>query len=160
MQYRIKERFWSLGDNFYIENEAGERAYRVKGKVFSWGDKLSFQDAHGEELAFISQKLISLRPKYTISRGGETFAEVTKEFTWLRRKFTLDVPGPNDYTITGSFWEHEFEFVRSGQTVATVSKRLVSLRDSYGVKIAPGEDEVAILCTCIVIDQVLHDDKD
>ena len=33
------------------------------------------------------------------------FAEVIKEFSWFKSKFTLDVPGPNDYTIGGSFWE-------------------------------------------------------
>ena len=71
----------------------------------------------------------------------------------------------NDFTITdvieGSFWEHEFEFNRSGRRVASVSKNYWGWTDSYGVNIIEGEDDVSILCTCIVIDQVLHDgDKD
>ena len=51
---------------------------------------------------------------------------ITKEFTWFKSKFTLDVPGPNDYIITGSFWEHEYHFERQGMTVATVSKKFWS----------------------------------
>jgi len=35
-----------------------------------------------------------------------------------------------------------------------VQKKLWAWRDSYGVEIADGEDEVAILCTCIAIDQI------
>ena len=67
------------------------------------------------------------------------------------------VPGPNDYEITGSFWQHEFSFTRQGREVAQVSKSYWSWTDSYGVQIVDDEDDIAILCTCIVIDQVLHD---
>ena len=114
----------------------------------------------GNELAFISQKLISFKPRYQIIIKGSVFAEVVKEFSWFNKKFTLDVPGPNDYEIDGTFWQHEFEFRRSGRTVATVSKSYWDWTDSYGVKIIDGEDDVSILCACIVIDQVLYDKDD
>lgn len=159
MVYRIRESFWAWGSDFAITDEAGTPRFRVDGKAFSWGDKLSFQDAAGRELAFIRQELFSLRPRYRIERDGQMLAEVVKEFTWFRRKFTLDIPGPNDYVIDGSFWEHEFRFTRLGQEAARVSKSYWALTDSYGVDIADGEDEVMILCACIVIDQVLHDER-
>lgn len=157
MVFRIKEKFWSWGDDFSITDAAGNEAYYVKGKVFSWGDKLSFQNADRQEVAFISQKLMSWKPCYQILINGNVFAEVIKEWTWFNKKFTLDVPGPNDYTIEGSFWAHEFTFNRGGKTVANISKKYWSWTDSYGVDIAEGEDQVSILCACIVIDQVLHD---
>ena len=103
--------------------------------------------------------MMSLMPRYRIMVNGEVFAEVLKEFSWFKQKFTLDVPGPNDYSITGSFWQHEFEFERFGRTVARVSKNHWGWTDSYGVDIIENEDDVSILCSCIVIDQVLHDDN-
>ena len=159
MVYRIKEKFWSWGNDFAITDSEGRKVFFVDGKAFSWGDKLSFQDNDGNELALISQKLLSWKPRYQIIIDGEVFAEVTKEWTWLKKRFMLDVPGPNDYSIEGSFWSHEFTFERSGRTVATVSKKFWSWTDSYGVDIVDGEDEVAVLCACIVIDQVLHDES-
>ncbi len=159
MIYRIKEKFWSIGDEFTITDRDERVCYIVKGKAFSFGDKLSFQDPDDRELAFISQKLLSFKPRYQILINDELFAEVIKEYSWLRKRFTLDVPGPNDYTIEGSFWEHEFEFTRGGRSVARISKKHWSWSDSYGIEIEEGEDELAILCTCIVIDQVLHDDQ-
>ncbi len=159
MIFRIKEKFWAWGNDFAITDAQGQLMYYVDGKAFSWGDKLSFQDANRNELAFISQKLMSWKPRYQIIINGQVFAEVIKEWTWFSKKFTLDVPGPNDYEIEGSFWAHEFTFQRQGRTVATVSKKLWSWTDSYGVDVADGEDEVAVLCACIVIDQVLHDDS-
>lgn len=155
----IKEKFWSWGDDFHISDENGEPVFFIDGQAFSWGDKLSFQDLQGNELAFIEQKLLTFLPKYEIYRNGALFAEVRKEFSWFNKKFTLDVPGPNDYTIEGSFWAHDFRFLRSGDTVATVSKAVWSWTDTYGIDIAEGEDDVSILSACIVIDQVLHDEK-
>jgi len=160
MVYRINEKFWSLGDDFSITDEQGNPCFLVKGKVFSWGDKLSFQDAQGNELAHISQKLLTFLPKYEIYIKGQLFAELKKEFTWLKQKFTLDIPGPNDYEIEGSFWQHEFTFRRQGRVVAEVQKKYFSWTDSYGVDIFEGEDEVSILCACIVIDEILEDQRD
>lgn len=157
MRYVIKEKFWSWGNDFHIYNEAQEPVLFVDGEAFSWGDKLSVQDMQGNELAFISQKLWSFKPKYEIFRNGQLFAEVVKEFTWFNQKFTLDVPGPNDYSVDGSFWLHDYSFTRQGRVVAKVSKEYWTWADTYGIDIVDGEDDVAILCTAIVIDQVLHD---
>lgn len=158
MRFAIKEKFWSWGDEFNIMDDAQRPVFRVVGEVFSWGDKLSFQDMQGNELAYISQILFSWMPKYQIHRNGQLFAEIVKEFSWFKNSFTLDVPGPNDYSIEGSFWQHEYSFQRQGRAVARVSKKFWSWTDTYGIDIIEGEDVVSILCSAIVIDQVLHDE--
>lgn len=152
----MRQKFWALGDTFTIKDAQETEVFRVEGRAFSWGDKLSFQSANGRELAFIKQKLLSLKPKYELYRDGELFAVIVKELSLLKSRFTLDVPGPNDYVIRGSFLEHEFAFERSGAKVATVSKAYFSLTDAYGVEILEGEDEIAVLATCVVIDLVMH----
>ena len=35
-----------------------------------------------------------------------------KEISWFKQKFLLDIPGPNDYSIEGSFWKHDYVFTR------------------------------------------------
>ena len=160
MQYQLRQKILSWGDDFIIRDASGSAVFQVDGKVFSWGDKLSFLDAQtGAELAFIAQKMMSFKPRYQIHRDGALFAEVTKERSWFKTKFTLDVPGPNDYEITGSFWDREYTFERRGRAVATVSKRFFSLSDTYGVDIVDGEDDVTILATCVVVDLICHDEK-
>ena len=160
MKYQMRQKFFSFGDKFMIKDQDGRDVFFVDGKAFSWGDKLSFQDADTrQEIAFIAQKLWSFKPKYEIHRNGVVFAEVIKEFTWFKSKFTLDVPGPNDYEITGSFWQHEYSFSRSGRTVASVSKKMFALTDTYGIDIVSGEDDVAILATAVVVDLVCHDEQ-
>ena len=159
MRYQLKQKIWSWGNDFQINDSNGDPIFRVDGHVFSWGDKLSFQDMQGNELAFISQKLLTFMPKYELYRNGELFAEIIKEFTWFKSQFTLDVPGPNDYEIEGSFWEYEYKFNRSGRNVASVSRAYWSWSDTYGVDIIDGEDDIAILATVVIIDLVCHNDK-
>lgn len=160
MLYKVKQKIWAWSDSFKILDQNDNLAYLVKGKPFSWGENLSFQDVDGRELAKITQKLLSFKPSYEIHKNDSLFAEVIKEFSWFNNKFTLDVPGPNDYEITGSFWGYEYEFTRGGQRVAQVSKSFWSLSDTYGVNIVSGEDDVSILCTVMVVDLVCHDNND
>lgn len=159
MRYMMKDKFWSVGGEYFIKDENETDVYRVRGKAFSWGNKLSFQDMTERELAFISQELWIIGPKYEIYRDGKLFAEVMREPSWIKSRFTLDVPGPNDYSITGSFWQDEYVFERLGREVAWVSKEYWPWRDIYGIDIVEGEDDVTILATCVVIDLVCHGNR-
>ena len=47
-----------------------------------------------------------------------------KEISWFKQKFLLDIPGPNDYSIEGSFWKHDYVFTRKNGVAATVNKGL------------------------------------
>jgi uncharacterized protein YxjI len=157
----MKQRIFAWGDDFTIKDDAGNDAFLVDGRAFSIGHKLSFQDMSGDELAFIRQKLLSWGPSYEISRNGERVATVTKKlFTLFRCRFSVDVPGPDDLEAQGSFLDYDYKFTRGNKTAAEVSKRWFSLRDTYGVDIADGEDDVLILASTVVIDMVCHADKD
>lgn len=160
MRYVMKEKLFALGDDFVIRDDEGREVFYVDGKVLAIGDKLSFRDREGRELARIEKKLLSWGLTYEVYRDGRPYAKVRKSlFTLLRCKFTVDVPGPDDLEARGDFLDHEYTFERGGQTVATVSKRWLSLKDTYGIDIAEGEDEVLILACAVVIDRACHEDE-
>jgi uncharacterized protein YxjI len=161
VRYVMKQKLFSFGDDFYIRDEGGRDVFFVDGKAFSFGDQLSFQDLDGHELAFIKQKLFSWGKTYEIYRGGEVAAVVKKElFTFFRCVFTVDVPGPDDLEARGNFTDHEYAFTRGDRTVATVSKRWFSWTDTYGVDVAPDEDDVLLLASTVVIDMACHPDEE
>ena len=160
MRYVMKQKLFCWGDDFLIKNEAGADVFFVDGRALSLGNKLSFQDLKGNELAFIRQKLLSWGPTYEITRGDELLAVVKKHlFTLFRCQFTVDVPGPDDLEAQGSFLDLEYTFTRGGRTVAAVSKQWFAWKDTYGVDVAQGEDDVLILASTVVIDMICHDDK-
>jgi uncharacterized protein YxjI len=160
VRYLLRERILSWGDDFTITDADGHGAFHVDGRVFSFGDKLSFKDRHGNEVALIDQKLLSIGPQYEIIRGGKVVAVVKKHlFSVLRARFTVDVPGPDDLEARGNFLDHEYTFERGGHDVAHVSKKWLSLSDSYAVDVNEGEDDVLILASAVVIDLVSHPDQ-
>ena len=162
MRYVMKEKIIAWGDDFKIRDESGRDVFYVDGKVFSFGDKLSFKDMAGNELALIDQKMLAIGPTYEIFRGGSRVAVVKKKlFTLVRNRFTIDVPGPNDLEAVGNFIDKDYTFMRGDREVARVSKKWFRMTDTYGVDVAPGEDDVLILASAVVIDLCMHpDDKD
>ncbi len=159
MRYLIREKILCLGDDFWIQDDTGNNAFLVDGRAFTlFREKLVFKDAAGNELAFLREKFVSLRKAYEIHRGGRHVATVRKDlFNLFRCHFTVDVPGPDDYEAQGSFLDHEYTFTRHGRTVATVSKKWFTFRDTYAVDIVDGEDAVLLLASAVVIDQICHD---
>lgn len=160
MRYMMKQKMWTMADNFTIKNDLDEDVATVVGQIFSFGDKLTFYDVLGKELAFISQKLMAWGPTYEIYRDGVLAAVVKKKlFTFMRTEFTVDVPGPDDLVAEGDFTDHEYFFLRGGQTVATVSKAWFQWTDTYGVELLASEDAVLILASTVVIDMAASHEK-
>ena len=153
MRYVIRERFFRLGEDSDITDESGQPVLQVDGKVLTLRDTLVLRDPGGQEVARVRRRLIALRPAYEIEVGGREVAEVRKHFfTPFRDRFTIDLPGPDDLEMDGNLFDHEFTIRRGGQTVATISKRWFTLRDTYGVDIAPGEDDLLILASVLALD--------
>lgn len=153
MRYVIREKFFRLGEDSVITDAAGQTVYEVDGKVFSLHDTLVIRDTARSEVARVEKQLISLRPTYHIKVHGQEIAEVRKKlFSPFIDRYTIDIPGPDDLSVTGSLLEHEYTVTRGDQVVATVSKAWISLTDTYGIDIAPGENDLLILTSILALD--------
>lgn len=151
--YLIRERFFRLGEDSDITDDQSRPVLHVDGKVLSLHDRLVLRDPDGREVAQVLRKLVALRPTYRITIGGEEAAEMRKHFfTPFGDRFTIDVPGPDDLEMRGNLVDHEFAIQRGGRTVATVSKRWFSMRDTYAVDVAEGEDHLLILACVLALD--------
>lgn len=153
----MRNRVFSLAERFVIKNALGEDVGAVEGALLSVGDELRLLDVHGVEVARIDQRVLAWGPTYDIHRGGRLAATVKRQQFTLAPRFIVDVPGPDDLTVQGDFWEHEYVFVRGPRTVAMVSRSWWSLADSYGVDVLDDEDHALVLACTVVIDAVLDD---
>jgi uncharacterized protein YxjI len=151
--YLIRERFFRLGEDSDITDDQGRPVLQVDGKVLSLHDRLVLRDPNDQEVAQVHRKLASLRPTYEVSVGGREVAKVRKQlFTPFGDRFTIDLPGPDDLEMIGDLLDHEFTIRRGDQTVATISKRWFSMRDTYAVDIAVGQDDLLILASVLALD--------
>jgi len=159
--YVIRERLFRLGEDSDITDGTGRPVLHVDGKVLSLHNRLILRDPAGREVGQVHRKLAALRPTYKITIDGKDVAEVRKHLLApFGERFTIDVPGPSDMEISGDLLDHEFTIARGGRTVATISKRWLSMTASYAVDVAPGEDDVLILTSVLALDLAIDAEHD
>ena len=154
-RYRMVEKMVAIGDDFWIQNDQGQRVYKVDGKALRIRDTLVFRDTQGNEVCKIQQRLGRIRDTMEVEGpSGQRMAMVKKAMiTPLRDRFVVKVGDGPDFEVQGNILAHEY---RIG-SVATVSKKWFRVRDSYGVEIAPGQNDLLILATTVCIDQMASD---
>jgi len=154
MRYTMREKMFAIGDDYWIERE-GERAFKVNGKALRLRETLVLESPAGEELFTIQEKKLSVRDKMEVERDGRTVATIKKALiSPLRERYSIEVEGGPDLEAKGNIVDHEFTFQRDGDKVAEVSKRWFRVRDSYGIEVAPGEDDALLLACTVCIDQM------
>ena len=160
-QYRMREKMFSIGDDFWIENQAGEHVFKVDetGEALRLRDTLILQDPSGSELFKVQKKALHVRDTMEIEHDGDTVHETVKKALVhvVRDRFSVEVNGSEDLEAKGNIVDHEYKIERDGDHVAEVSKRWFRVRDTYGIEIAPGQDDALILAIVVCIDQMSHD---
>ena len=159
--YRIRERMFAIGQDFDITDEHGLPVLRVDGKALSMRDRLVLRDPDGRDVAEVRRKLVATRPTYEVSIGGEEAARIRKKlFTPFVDRYTVDIPGPDDLEMVGDLFDHEYTVRRDGDVLATVSKSYFTMRDTYAVEIAAGEDDLLILASVLALDLAQDRERD
>jgi uncharacterized protein YxjI len=156
-RFQMREKMLSIGDDFWVETAAGERALRVNGKALRIRDTVALEDPSGRELFRIQERKLRVRDTMKIERGDETVASVKKAVVGLRDRFSVDLEGGDELRVTGNIVDHEYEIKRGDETIAEVSKRWFRVRDTYGVEVAPGEDDAFVIAVTVCIDGMAHD---
>jgi uncharacterized protein YxjI len=103
----MREKLFAIGDDFWVENEGGQRAFKVNGKAVRVRDTLVLESPRGEELYSIQEKMVRVRDTMDIERGGRQIATVKKALiTPLRERFSIDVDGGDDMEAKGNILDH------------------------------------------------------
>ena len=150
-RYQMRQRMLSIGDDYEIENERGERVFKLDGKALRIRKTFILESPSGDELFKIQEKKLSVRDKMTIERGS-TRAVVHKRLIGIRDHYVIEVDGGEDLKAHGNIVDHEYEIERDGDTVAQVSKKWFRVRDSYGVQLAEDQDVPLILAITVCVD--------
>jgi uncharacterized protein YxjI len=154
-RYQMREKLFAVGDDFWIETAAGERAFKVDGKALRLRETFVLKNPSGDDLFEIQERKLSVRDKMAIERHGETVATVKKALVSpLRDRFSIEVARGGDLEAKGNIVDHEFKIERDGDQIAEVSKRWFRVRDTYGIEIAAGENDALILAVTVCIDQM------
>jgi uncharacterized protein YxjI len=158
VRYKMQEKIFSIGDDYWIENDRGDRVFKVDGKALRVRDTMIIEDRNRAELCKVQQKKLRIHDTMDIERGHRTVATVKKALIApLRQRYSVDVRDGDDLEVHGNIVDHEYRIERDGKKVAEVSRRWFRVRETFGIEISPGQDDALILAVAACLDRMSGD---
>jgi uncharacterized protein YxjI len=160
MRYAVREKFFSIGDDFWITDEQGNRVLLADGKALRLRQTVELKDGSGAVVAVVRKKLLSVHETMEIERDGAPVATVRKALiSPLHHKSVIDFANGAQLEAVGNILDKEFEIRDGRHTMARISRAWFRLRDTYGVETAPGQDDVLLLAVAVALDRIHHDEE-
>ena len=124
-QYRVRQKLVAIGDDFWIENDSGERVYKVDGKALRLRKTLVFEDPAGNELCKIQERMLRIKDSMEIEDpDGRRLAMVKKALIApLRDRWTVSVADGPDLDVQGNLLDYEYTIGEGPDKIAEVSKK-------------------------------------
>ena len=149
MKLLFKQRLFSWFDSYDIYYENGTVAYTVKGQL-AWGHCLKIFDSQGLELATVKERILTFLPQFELYLGDHYLGRVTKEFSFLKPRFSIDC---NGWNMEGDWLEWDYTIKNAqGLPVAFVSKQVLNWTDTYVLDIADPRNSLPVLMLALAID--------
>ena len=161
-RYLMRQRIFTIGQDFYINNAAGQPCFKIDGKVRLIKESLKFRDMQGNLLYKLDEKVLRIRESFNIlNPDGSLAAKVHNAIIDpLRERFTIEIPGGQNMMTMGKVIWAQYDIHRNGQQVAKISKQFSWIgRDQYVVDVLQGEDDCLILAITVVIDMMVSNGR-
>jgi uncharacterized protein YxjI len=160
MRYLVREKVFSIGDDFWVTDEQGNEAFLVDGKALRLRETFELKDRSGAIVATVRKRLLAVRDSMDIERDGAVIATVKKAvFSPLHHRSVVELPGGGELEAVGNILDKEFEIRSGGTVLAQVSRSWFRMRDTYGVDMAPGQDDALMLAVAVCLDRIHHDEE-
>ena len=160
-RYKMRQKLISIGDDFWIENDQGQRVFKVDGKALRVRKTLNIEDAQGHVQYRIQERMLRVKDSMEVEDAHGNRAAMVKKalITPVRERWTVKIKDGPDLDVQGNILDHEYHIGEGRDKVAEVSKKWFRVRDTYGVAIDPGQDDALILAITVCIDQMAHAGK-
>lgn len=150
MKLLIKQRFFTLTDNYNVFAEDGDVRYEVEAEFFTLGHKLHVYDKRtGREVGAIHEKLFNLMPTFQIVVDGQVVGTIRRKFTFFRENYEVDYRG---WDVEGDFMGWDYRVLEGERTVLSITKELFNWTDTYVLRYDRAADELPGLLLVIAID--------
>ncbi|MGP4043314.1 LURP-one-related/scramblase family protein [Streptomyces sp. 2A115] len=155
MRFQVRDRLLGFGEDYWIEDDRGDRAFLVDGKAMRLRDTFELKDTHGRVLIDIRQKMLALRDTMVIERDGEPLATIRrKRLSLLRNHYRVALADGTELDVSGKILDREFTVEYDGELLAHISRRWLRVRETYGVEVVRDDADPALLIAVAVC--VIH----
>lgn len=158
MKVYMKQKFFSLVDQYKLYDANEKLLYYTEGKLFSLSGEMKMYDKNKNLRFTFRHKIVTLLPRVkVIDHLTKEEIVIKKHLTFLHPKLSLTTKNHN-YTIKGSVFQYSFDILENNQTIASVRKKILSWADTYELEYDETHSEI-ILALLIGIDTIIHNDR-
>ncbi|KAF5343429.1 hypothetical protein D9758_011857 [Tetrapyrgos nigripes] len=167
---KLQEKRLSVsGDDFYINDAAGNPFLHCKGKFFSLRSRMEFYDLRGQLLFIVKRKLMSMHITFEGHTPDESKVLFTVKNSWrtfgsARAKITFtNIDGQEtELALRGDFFDRKASVTLGdpeGPLLCRISRSFLNKRylltgkDTYYLTIAPGVDAAFMAAICVCLDE-------
>ncbi|MFE0508975.1 LURP-one-related/scramblase family protein [Streptomyces sp. NPDC058964] len=155
MRFLVRDRLLGFGDDYWIEDEHGDKVFLVDGKAMRLRDTFELKDTRGRLLVGIHRKMFSLRDTMVVERGGEPLATIRRRrLSLLRNHYRVSLVDGTELDVSGKILDREFAVEYDGELLAVISRRWLHVRETYGVDVVREDADPALLIAVTVC--VIH----
>ena len=160
-RYAVQEKIFSIGDDFWISDAQGDRVFLVDGKALRLRQTFELKDASGQVVATVRKKLIAVRDTVEIEHDGQVVATVRRALiSPLHHRSVVDLADGGQLEAVGNILDKEFDILADGQPIAHISRSWFRIRDTYGVDVAPGQNDALVLAIAVGLDRIHHEQEE
>lgn len=148
MKLLFRQRFFSWLDSYDIYDEAGNTVFTVEGKL-AFGHCLHILDPGGQHIATVREVVLTFLPKFEMYEGDRMVGRLCRNLTFLTPSYRLEGTA---WTVGGDFLEWDYTISDGGRPVATVSKELFHMTDTYSITVENPDMALRALMVVLSID--------
>ncbi|CAM5649033.1 LURP-one-related family protein [Streptomyces hirsutus] len=154
-RHSVRDRLLGIGDDYWIEDDQGNKVFLVDGKAMRLRDTFELKDVRGRVLIDIRKKMFALRDTMVIERDGEALAAIRrKRLSLLRNHYRVTLADGTELDVSGKILDREFAVEYDGELLAVISRRWRHIRETYGVDVVRDDADPALLIAVAVC--VIH----
>ena len=159
IRYRLHQNLGSISDAVTVQTDQGNAAFQFEIAQRELEDVLVLRDMAGSVRCLLHGHLSTLTVGTDILSGdGRRLAHVTRTpVSAVRDRFEVDTESGGFWLVIGDVGNREFTLDSPKGKIAEVSRRWFKLPNTFGVEVAPGQDDALVLAVTTAIDQLTHD---
>lgn len=149
-------KLFSLRHHMDITDNDGNIIYTSSSKVISIHDKTDITDRNGNHVAHIEKAFFTLHERHYVTMANGRSFELSNELFHLYKDIT-NIEGIG-WQLRGNIWGLNFELRdASGNIIAVISQKMLSIHDKYCVDIYKMEEEATVIAILVALQHMMND---
>lgn len=147
----MKQKMFSIGEKFSIQNEEGDIVYKVEGSFFKIPKSFKMYDQDYRLVGTVTKEMFKLLPKFKIAVENEPTIRIEKGFTFFKDRYRII---SENVEVRGDWLDKNYEIYRDGKSIAKVTQKWIAMTDTFEIKVIDEKYEHLTIMLVAAIDFV------